>query len=322
MKIAVIGVGSMGQNHARVYSEIAELAAVCDANSAQAKKVAHRFGAKAFDDPKELLKDASIEAIAIASPTKTHFEVGIEAIAAGKHVLVEKPICSTVEEAQRLIDAAKAQGVTLAVGHIERHNPVVQVTKELISKKQIGEVITMASRRVSSNPVRIQDTGVIMDMGSHDIDVMRFFAGAEAETVFAVSSQKEREDWANVQVQFKNGIGAMIEVNWLTPMKVRRASLTCSKKFVELDYISQTLQMSSSTMMEHSADNLYQIPQEYDIQMISLRKAEPLKNEAKDFIEAIEKKKKPMVTGEDGREAIRIAYAAIQSGKSRKPVSL
>jgi UDP-N-acetylglucosamine 3-dehydrogenase len=322
VKVGVIGVGSMGQNHARVYSEIAELSAVCDENKAQAEAIAHRFSTAAYSGYRELLKDESISAVSIATPTATHFEIAKDAFDAGKHVLLEKPICSTQSQAQELIDISRSLGLTFAVGLIERHNPVVQLAKSLIDKKEFGDVITMASRRVSSNPARVQDAGVIMDMGTHDIDIMRYFAGSGVDTVYAVHSGRERETFANILLSFHNGICAMVEVNWLTPMKVRKASLTCSEKFVEVDYMNQTLQISSSQQIDHSPENLFQVPHEYDVRQVSLRKQEPLRKELQDFIEAIEKKRKPLVTGEDGLDTLRIVQAAMESGKTRKPVSM
>lgn len=322
MNVAVLGVGSMGQNHARVFSELANLVCVCDGRQEQAEKIAKKFNTKWYIDYHDVLKDRSVEAVSIATPTSTHFRIAVDALNAGKHVLIEKPICSTEDEAAELIRTAEATGMTLAVGLIERHNPAVRVTKELIKKNEFGDVVTMASRRVSMNPARIQDSGVIMDMGTHDIDIMRYFAESPVETVYSVHSLKEREDFAAILLTFENGIYASIEVNWLTPMKVRKASLTCSRKFVEIDYMNQTIQVSSSQFMDHTPDNLFQVPQEYDVRLVTLRKEEPLKNELTDFINAVRTGKPPLVTGTEALETLKVVNAAIESGKTKMPVTI
>jgi len=318
LKVGVIGIGSMGRNHARVYSEIADLVGVADMNGVTAKDVADQTETTPFTDYHELLKQ-DIAAVDIATPTTTHFQVGMDAIEAGKHILVEKPLCSTIEQAQELIDAAHSTGLKLAVGHIERHNPVVAYTKDLIKEGKIGDVISLAARRVSSMPGRIKDMGVIMDLGIHELDALRYLAGDEVVSVYTESRltpESQYEKHANILLRFKNDLMGFIEVNWLTPMKVRRVSLTCSDAFVEMDYMSQSVAISTSSFLPFKTDSLYQIPQKYDIRRIELRPEEPLKNELLDFINAIEKDGQPLVNGNDGLRVMEVAKAAMESAKT------
>lgn len=323
LNVGVIGLGTMGQNHVRVYSEIANLIGVADTDESSLLAITKRFKVKGYPDYHDLLDNEDLQAVSISTPTSTHFEIANEFIKAGKHVLVEKPICGDSEKARMLVENAKKENVILAAGFIERHNPVVGLTKNLIEKKQFGDVISISSRRVSSFPSRIKDVGVILDLGIHDIDVIRYLINSKVRSVYTLSgksSETEFEDHANILLEFENNILAFIEVNWLTPMKVRKVSLTCSKNFVEMDYILQLLQVSSSTIKKFDTGNLYQIPQEYDERKIELKRMEPLKNELGNFLNAIEQNKEPLVSGKEGVINLEIAEAAMLSANEGKRV--
>jgi UDP-N-acetylglucosamine 3-dehydrogenase len=234
-----------------------------------------------------------------------------------------------IEDAKKLIEAAKETGLTLAVGHVERYNPVVNVTKNILGSGQFGDLITVSSRRVSSFPARIKDAGVIMDLGIHDIDVVRFLVGDKVTGVFTLagatgnsSDGQDKEDHANILLDFDSGVSGFIEINWLTPMKVRKVSLTCSKNFVVMDYMDQSLEVSSSSLGEYDIGDLYHVPQKYDIKRIDVSREEPLKNELRDFLHAIETKSEPQVTGDDAIETLRIAQAAIESYKRKSKIDL
>ena len=325
LNVGVIGIGLMGQNHARVYSEIANLIGIADPNEEILGEVSKRFNVEGYKHFKDLLILKDLDAVSISSPTSTHFDVTKAAIEAGKHVLVEKPMGGELERAKELVAKAKEKGVVFAVGYIERHNPVVGITKKLIEKKEFGEVISVSSRRVSSFPSRIKDVGVILDLGIHDIDVIRYLLDSKVRSVYTLAGEtgkKEFEDHANILLEFDNGIFAFIEVNWLTPMKVRKVSLTCSQNFVEMDYINQNLMISSSTIRKLDIGNLYRIPQEYEERKIEVEKREPLKNELSDFLDAIEKGKEPLVSGEEGVRTLEIAHAAMQSAQKGEKISI
>jgi len=324
LRVGVIGVGSMGQNHARVFSEMADLVGVVDKDRETGKIVAERFNTESFENYEDLLRKG-VDAVSIATPTALHYQVSKDAIESGVHVLVEKPMCSTIEEAEKLVGLVESAGLTLAVGHIERHNPVVDFAKKGIRDGRYGDVITISARRVSSLPTRIRDVGVILDLGIHDIDVMRYLLGSEVTSVFASGGRIKHEnfeDHANIMLSFENGTSGLVEVNWLTPMKVRRLSLTGLKNFVEIDYITQSIWISSSSLGRLDSFNLYRIPLEFDTRKITLEKREPLKNELTDFMDAIEKKRDPLISGRDGLGTMKAVMAAIESQKSGKRIDL
>ncbi len=324
MRVGVIGVGSMGQNHARVYSEIADLVGIADPDVKAGGPVSNRFNVSYFTDLGHLLKE-ELDAVSVCVPTDLHAKVALDVIQAGVPLLVEKPLAATVKEAMRIVDAAKRAGLTLAVGHIERHNPAIAVVKRQLQEGQYGDLVTATARRVSSFPGRVRDIGVVMDLGVHDIDILRYLVGAPVESVFALGGRKVHgmfEDHANILLRFQNGVHGFVEVNWLTPMKVRKLALTCLKNFVEVDYTEQSVTVSSSTLGPLDPFNLYQIPLEHHTQKIHVRKEEPLRRELADFLDAVREKRPPLVSGEDALETLRVAICATESHRTGKLVQL
>ena len=325
LKVGVIGVGSMGQNHARVYSEIAELVGIADPDVKAGAALLDRLPVKSyFPDYRSLLKE-DIDAVSICVPTSLHAKIALDAIAAGVDVLVEKPLAPTVAVAKKIAVAADRAGVTLAVGHIERHNPAIALVKRQLDAGDFGNLITISARRVSSFPTRVRDIGVILDLGVHDIDVMRYLVGSRVESVFALSGRRlhERfEDHANLLLSFADGVHGFIEVNWLTPTKVRRLALTCQESFVEVDYTDQSVTVNSSTLGPLDSFNLYQIPLETHTRRIHVRKEEPLRRELVDFLAAAKANRPPLVTGWDAIETLRVVEAAIVSHHVRQAINL
>ena len=324
MRVGVVGVGSMGQNHARVYSEIAELVGVVDADAAVGRKVAERTRTASFGSVKELVK-AGAEAVSVAVPTDLHARVAIELIDAGVHVLVEKPLAATVEEATRIAKRAREAGVVLAAGHIERHNPVVAFVKEALAAGEFGDLVTASARRVSSFPDRVRDVGVIMDLGIHDVDVLRYIVGTPVDSVYASGGRrvhKAFEDHATILMNFANGVNGFVEASWLTPMRVRKFALTCLKNFVEADYTEQSVVISSSTLEKYDPSDLYQLSFHFDTRQVAVQKEEPLKRELRDFLAAVAEKRDPLVSGEDAIQTLRVCAAAVRSQREKKLVFL
>ncbi len=325
MKIGVIGTGAMGKNHARVCAELSniDLVGIADKDKKTVQNIAHRFNVNAFTDYHKLLPQT--DAVIIATPTVTHFDIAKDAIDAGKHILVEKPVCDVVKKGEKLIQKANENDLVFSVGHIERHNPIVSFTKKSLETNQYGDLITLSSKRVSNFPGRIRDVGVIFDFGVHDIDVMRYIAG-EVQSVYAKAGRFNKniayEDHATILLNFSNGLCGVVEVNWLTPMKIRKLSLTCDKNFVEADFINQSVQTSTSTIKNLDEGNLFNIPLQNHFSKLDLQKIEPLKNEILDFANAVELGKEPLVNGNDGVMAIKIADAAVKSSKTGKVIEI
>ena len=324
MRVGVIGVGSMGQNHARILSEMGALASVADIVPQAAEAVGGRFSVAHFLSYQEMLK-SDVDAVVIVTPTNTHAKIAMDAIRAGKHVLLEKPMSGSSAALNEIAALARKQKVVLAGGFVERHNPVVAFAKQSLQKGEYGELITAATRRVSSMPSRIRDVGVVMDLGVHDVDVVQYIVGAPAKSVYTLGGkgvELKYEDHANILIDFEGGTTGFVEVNWLTPMKVRKLALTCSKNFVEVDYMDQSALVCSSTFKPFESGNLFNVPLEFDLRKIAIKKEEPLKRELKDFLTAVDSGKEPLVTGENAIMTLKIAEAALKSMVSGKKVDI
>ena len=306
--VSVIGCGSWGRNHARVYKELenASLISVVDAKEETAREIGERYGVEWQMNTEEVFKRSEVEAVSICTPTITHAEIALRAIKSGKHVLVEKPMTNTLEEAERLIKAAKKQNVHLAVGFVERFNPAVTEAIKLVSKGEIGEVILAHARRVSRRPLRIGDVGVIKDLGIHDIDVVLQLFKNYPEEVYAVAGSIAHrfEDYANIMLRFKGERNAFIETNWLTPRKVRRLIITGTEGLINVEYIPQEVVIENQK-------RLYQP---------FIESMEPLRLELQNFVDSILRDEPPKPSGEDGLKALRICEAALKSAKTGRPV--
>jgi len=310
MNVAVIGCGSWGRNHIRVYNDLgnASIIAIADMNTATAKELGERYSVDWYTEPEKIFERDDVEAVSICTPTVTHADLAMQAIEAGKHVLVEKPMTNTTDEAKELINAAKKRGVHLAVGFVERFNPAVSEAMNIISKGEVGEVILAHTRRVSRRPLRIGDVGVIKDLAIHDIDIVNQLFKSKAKTVFASAGSiaHDFEDYANIIVCFDNNRSAFIETNWLTPRKVRTLTITGTEGLITVEYITQQIIVENN-------ERLYQPFLDY---------GEPLLRELDSFVNSILNDESPEVRGEDGLRALEISEAAIQSAKSGKPVPL
>ena len=303
LRVGVIGVGAMGKNHARVYSQLpsVELIAVGDVNEELATSSAQSYNCKAYADYNDLLNE-KLDAVSIAVPTTLHKKVALDAIRKGISVLVEKPIADTVENADEIIQAARQKGVKLMVGHIERFNPAVIKLKELISNGQLGDIISISTKRVGPYNPRIRDVGIILDLGTHDIDIMSYLYGEKIKEVYASAGSviHNHEDHAIITLNFNNGSSGVIETNWLTPHKVRNLTVIGSKGIAEVDYIQSSLRISDKEWVREA----------------KIEKEEPLKLELQNFIDCVQHDKEPLISGEGGKHALQVALAAVESAKT------
>ena len=215
VNVAVLGCGFWGTNQVRVFSELnaCNLVAVSDINADNARAISEKYHVDMYIDPSQLLERKDVDFVSICTPTITHAKLALEAIGMGKHVLVEKPMTNTVEEAEEVIRKASSQNVRVMVGFIERFNPAVRKAKEIMEKGDIGKVVLASARRVSRWPERIGDVGVIKDLAIHDIDLICHLFGNEVTQVYAIAGSLAHrfEDYANITLSFKDGKSASIE---------------------------------------------------------------------------------------------------------------
>lgn len=309
LRVGVIGAGAMGKNHIRIYSEMpdVELAGISDIDRALVEELAEQYQTKAFTNYKELLNEG-LDAVSIVVPTKMHRQVAIDAIEAGAHVLVEKPIADTVENADAIIKAAKDKKRLAMVGHIERFNPAVTKLKEIIDSGLLGKIVSISTTRVGPYNPRIRDVGVILDIGVHDIDVISYLYGRPVNQVYAVAGADIHsfEDHATIHMRLDNEFSGLVEVNWLTPHKIRKLTAVGVDGVAYLDYIDQSVELHDSNW----------------IRKAKIESKEPLKNELEYFIDCINKGKQPEPCAMDGKHALKVSLAAISSYKEAKLIEI
>ncbi len=314
LNAGVIGVGSMGKHHARNYSEIAnvDLIAVADLDEEKSQEISKRFKCKGYADYREMLQTEKLDLVSIAVPTKYHKQVALDCIAKGINILIEKPIASTVEEAKEIVQKAKVKGIKFTVGHIERFNPAVLKLKEMIDKGKLGEIVSVATFRLGPTPLHIKDTNVVIDIGVHDIDIMNWFFGKLPKNVVARGGQvlnRICEDHVEAFLDYDSGTGVMF-CNWITPLKVRKLTVSGRKAYVELNYITQEIEFyESNVIMQYDdfGDFLIKFSDNQKKKTITVKNIEPLKAEILSFIKAIKANTRPMVTAREAIEALDIA---------------
>ena len=250
LKIVLFGTGRMGRNHLRLTSESSdfELVAVVEPN---ASTPVPRPKNVPFLPDIASLKDLAFDAAIVATPTATHHEVVLELIGRKKHVLVEKPLASSFTQGREILEAAKAAGVKIAVGHVERFNPVVRKLREVIKAGWLGDPIHFSFTRVGGYPETIlAGNNVLLDLAVHDIDVFRSLVGqVRVEASMAHSSFKPGVlDTAEIFLEAAAGPTASIHANWVTPTKIRTVRVTGTRGVVFADYILQSLELHGGNL--------------------------------------------------------------------------
>lgn len=297
MRVAIIGLGVMGKNHYRVLKNItdAKIVALCDPIAKE------EFEHKLYRDVDEMLKSEELDAVIIAVPTFLHKEVALKCIAKGVSLFIEKPVASTLEEAQVILEAANEKGVKVAVGYIERFNPVVSALKGELKGK---EIYTIAMTRVGPIPPRIADVGILTDLSVHDIDLIRFVSGEEIEDVKIFKSQKihnHHEDNAILSFQLSNDKIASITTSWLTPYKKRVMEVTAKEALFDADLMAQDLTEYS----HYQGTNTFN---SYGVRKCIVKKEEPLLNELKAFVNFVKTGERgDLATIEDSMITIKIS---------------
>jgi len=311
LKVAVIGVGGWGKNHARVLHDIGVLSAICDADADRSKKIADLYNTNLYLSVDELLQEErSLDACIICTPTKTHSVVAKKVIESGINIFVEKPLSFSTMECEEMVSAAGKKGVILTSGYIERFNPAVQDFKQIIDRKQYGDLIMMEFHRENRMPQHIRDVGIIYDTSVHDIDTAMFLFNGTPDMVFARAGKKfhSYEDFATIMLGFANQKVAIIASNWITPKKVRMFSAVCTEGIITGDFITQEIKI------DHGDATL--IPRRHRFQ-------EPLTLELRSFLSAISgEKSTPLASAIDAVNVTRVAEAALLSSNTGSPIYL
>ncbi|MBA2284314.1 MAG: Gfo/Idh/MocA family oxidoreductase [Ktedonobacteraceae bacterium] len=322
LKIAVIGTGSMGMNHLRVLRDFSEeqvqIVGVAETHEPSLKLAMSRFHVPGYSDYRQMVEKARPDLVAVVVPTHLHFEAASYVLDQGSNVLVEKPMTSTLEEAAALIQLAQKRGVKLAVGHVERFNPAVIAVRQRLSSDELGKMFHLHARRLGPFPPRIRDVGVTLDLATHDIDVMRYLTNAEVEHVYSETQRHihtSHEDLLLGVLRFTNQAIGVLDVNWLTPTKIRELSITGEKGMYLVNYLTQDVYFYKNDYTTTNWDALRSLTgvSEGTMTRLKIQKAEPLRLEYEDVMAAIRGDTMPTVSGEDGVAVLRVVLQLSRS---------
>lgn len=297
IRVAVIGAGHLGSFHAKVYAALKKrsnitLVGVCDLKKKIAKEVAKKYHTDYFYNYHDLLD--KVDAVSIVVPTNMHYEVAKDFLKAGVHVLIEKPITRTLEEADELIAIAKKKNLIIQVGHIERFNSAIRAIEPFLERPKFIECQRLGSIKKKK---RIKDVGVVLDLMIHDIDIILGLVDSKVKHIEAVgiSTVSDHEDLANVRLTFQNNVIADITASRVTKEEVRKIRIFQEASYLLLDYMHQ-----EAFLYTGSEKNIAK-------EKIHIKKKEPLKVELKSFISCVRNKKRPIVSGLEGRQALEVA---------------
>jgi len=280
IRVGLIGVGKMGQNHLRVLSLLkgVEISFIYDANMDAAKRTATTYGVRAAIDPYEMLD--SVDAIVIASPTSTHAEVVKKVGGKVKNIFVEKPLAATLSEAQDLAEFATIQGLNIQVGFIERFNPAVQATKRVLRRS--GKVISIDFTRTNKLSSRITDVDVVTDLMIHDIDLAMFMNGPVKTVEAHGMAQGQMIDFASALLFHTNGSFSRIQASRVTEKKMRMIQATCLEMFVDCDLLRKEINISRQSEIRQVEGEPYTIASLEE--SIEVRPQEALLSELQVFV--------------------------------------
>lgn len=323
IKLAIVGVGYMGQNHARVFSAIdnIDLVAICDRDKQKVEKISKQYKLKSYFDYKTLFRQEELDAVSICLPTTLHYQIATSALKNKLHTFIEKPISATVGEAKKLIQVSKLSKVKIMVGHIERFNPVVNEIKQRIKSGELGKVLKIHTQRFSPPTGRAQDVSAVIDLATHDIDIIQYLLEDSPIRVYAEIDNKahKKEDLMSALIRFKNGSIGLVEVSWLNPTKTRTLSVLGENGMYVADYITQEL------FFYRQNENLFSINSSRpssitraDVVKIAFQAKEPLQIELEAFTQAIMTGREMPVSAHDGLLALSMAQNMIKAGKNHK----
>ena len=313
VRVGVIGVGHLGVHHARVYTEIlgTRLVGVMDVDEAHAHDVAENLGVPAYTDLDRFLDETKPDALSIVVPTVKHLEVAKKAMERNIHLLIEKPVTASTEEAEELLRIASDRNLILQVGHIERFNSAVQQVRDMVT-----EPIFIQSRRMGPFSSRISDVGVVLDLMIHDVDIILSLVHSEIASITAMGRcvRTDHEDIASAQIQFENGTIAHILVSRVTEKRMRTLEITEPERYLIVNYETQDVTLN----------HCVQKPGRGMVEVVEhpvFPKREPLKLELQDFVGCIREGREPLVGLRDGKRALEVCVAMLRQihGESSVP---
>jgi UDP-N-acetylglucosamine 3-dehydrogenase len=329
-RVLVVGVGVMGTNHVRVLADMdsVDRVGVADRDTNAVARMIRGRRMQGYADWREAMAEERPDAVVVAVPTRWHCEVASYALERGIHVLVEKPITSTLDEGEALVDLATRSGALLAVGHVERFNPGVVELKRRLDAGQLGRVFHVHARRLGPFPPRVADVGVTIDLGTHDLDVLHLLMGCVPDVVasqVARRAESAHEQLVCALLRFPSGTIGQIEASWLTPRKTRELTVTGEHGVFHLDYLRQELRLYQSTAARPDGTDAVETSgaSQGILTQYAIDHREPLRGELEAFVSAVLRGGPPPFPARDALAAIRLAQqiVAVASASDAVPVA-
>ena len=311
LRVGLVGLGMMGRNHVRVWDEAVEgveLAAVADPDADALRRATQGRSLHGYPDAAAMFAAGGLDLVSVVAPTSHHLPIVLAALEAGVHVLVEKPIAATREEAERMIAAAAETGRILTVGHIERFNPAVRELRRRLAAGELGRVFEVHATRLGPFPARIRDVGVVVDLAPHDLDVMRYLLGSDPVRLYAETEQRIHTDHEDLFVgimKFANGAVGVLDINWLTPTKKRTLSVTGERGMYVADYLTQDLVFYANPADASVAEG--------EVVRRHVERREPLAVELDEFARAVREGGPPPVDPREAMVALLLARTMVDA---------
>jgi len=309
LRVGVIGTGYLGKFHAEKYAQMddVELVGVVDIDRSQAENIAKECCTRAFSKHTDILN--KVDAVSIVVPTPAHFKVSFDFLKHNVDVLIEKPITTTIEEADELIGLAESKGLIIQVGHLERFNPAVVALRDYVKKP-----VFIESHRLSTYKERAADVSVVLDLMIHDIDIISNFVKSEIKNIHSagIPVVSEHVDIANARLEFENGCVANVTASRISTRDERKIKLFQRDAYISVDFANHGI-----TIVNKSNKDKSSIIPGMEINKLRFNKGDALDDELKSFVRAVKNRKSPEVTGQVGRSALKIALSIMQQIQNR-----
>lgn len=305
LKVGVVGVGYLGKFHAEKYAKMSDVdfIGVADTDTEQAKKIADQFGCTAYYDYTDLI--SNVDAVSIVTPTPSHFKIGKDFLKNGVHLLLEKPITTSLETADELIELAEVNNLIIQVGHLERYNPAI-----IALNQEVNQPIFIEARRLSTFKERAADASVILDLMIHDIDIMLNSVKSNIVDIKGKGFKlvTDHFDFANARIEFENGCVANLTANRVSHIDERKIFLVQKGAAVSVDCANREIHIAKSSTKGEAPTHETQ----------SFQAVDALNDELKSFVKCVIEKKKPEVSGQVGRQALKVALDITEILRVRK----
>ena len=330
LRIGVVGLGEMGGAHLRAWAEIdlARVVAVCDPRPDVLGRAIRNRTIIGYHDFQAMMSEEGLDAVSIAVPTSLHRDVALAAMNHGISALIEKPLAGSTSQATEIVDAARNSDAVVTVGHIERFNPAIQTLRARLRSGDLGQVFAVKAERTGPPAFRVQEAGVVMDLATHDLDIMQLVIDSPVRSIYARCAQQAgspAEDLVIAMLGFMDGSIGLLDTNWLSPTKTRRLTVLGEKGMYVVDYLRQDLYFYDNSLASAlDYDTLASLAgvSEGDMTKIHVSRAEPLRMELLAFAEAVVDRASAPVPLEDGFSAVWLAEQVKESARTGAPIEV